>query len=51
MRVLIVEDDKTNQMLASLFFKKAGIASGDIVIVNDGQEAIELITENAANRG
>lgn len=47
MRVLIVEDDPTNQMLASLWFKKAGVASSDITTVNNGQEAVELIIKNA----
>ena len=41
-RILIVEDNLMNQKIASFFLEKAGL---DYVIVSNGQEAVDIITQ------
>ncbi len=43
LRVLLVEDNKINQKVATIIFKKAGY---DYVIANNGQEAIDIYSED-----
>jgi CheY-like chemotaxis protein/nitrogen-specific signal transduction histidine kinase len=42
-KVLLAEDNKTNQMLMRAIFNKQGV---DFDIANDGQEAVEMATNN-----
>lgn len=42
LRILVAEDSKTNQMVVKLMLEKAG---HHVVVVNNGQEAIDIITQ------
>jgi signal transduction histidine kinase/L-asparagine transporter-like permease/BarA-like signal transduction histidine kinase len=43
-RILLVEDNKVNQVLAQALLKKVGI---DVVIANNGKAAIDILNESA----
>ncbi|CAM9903633.1 unnamed protein product, partial [Chrysoparadoxa australica] len=47
-RVLLAEDNKTNQVLAVKFLQKLGLES-EIIIANNGVEAVNIVTENSDN--
>jgi signal transduction histidine kinase/CheY-like chemotaxis protein len=44
LRILLAEDNKTNQKVAQLTLKRLGYEN--LIIVNDGQEAIEAVENN-----
>jgi len=46
-RILLVEDDKINQMVAKINLEQLGYSLVDVA--NNGQEAIDMVAENVYN--
>lgn len=50
-KILLVEDNAGEEELALFAFKKAGVDSKDVVIVRDGQEAIDYMSGQGQYEG